>query len=518
MFFRAGIAILILTASFLTVGRPAIAQEKPVVEPIAVTDQEKLRSLVGQKAIVKGVVKRVESMRTLHRRVWFTKGNFILFIRKRDFEAHPDWKLDDLTGHEVFAGGDVHDYNGQLELLVYGPEQIADTPEKIDLAKVGGSNFKGGSPAATAGPQPKTGKAAVTQCLAVTASAQPQLVMERFEATMDAGSRSGAPPLVIESYSGKDRTPATTGLDLVRQQIGGWPSGRVFRVRRAGGGTGPGLPHGLATALLLRSMFDGFEIPPRLLVCGDFTAGGDLMGGREELLLLPKSRAPADSWLLVPDGAETALFDHFLDGQWSALTGPQIFSAKDLDAAIGVVRALGSNQWQAAVERFAPVQRILTVKPGESPARVRSIIQSPPVRFRAKEIAQACPAHLGARVLIRAAEGRLPKTYSTAGTGLRLRQFYLKLSGDLKLLREDKPEARRKLRAFIGEFESLAAKADPGWQRFSKALEALLDGVKDAARFGAKDTSPRAKKATDALKTLTAAAKLEYDEALKFRE
>jgi hypothetical protein len=501
-------------------------QEKPAAprDVIPVTDEARLRSLLGKTAIVRGVVKRVEVMTSQNCRVWFTEGKFILFIRKQDVQAKPDWKLDDLVAHEIHAGGEVADYRGRLELLIRGPEQIADTPEKVDLSKIShpkvsrtGTTEAPASPVAD-GPPVKRERAAVTQCVAITTSAQPQLVIERFEASMDSGARSGAPPLVLESYSGKERGPAVGGLEAVRKKLDGWPKGRVLRVRRAGGSSGPGLPHGLPTALLLRSMFDGFELPPRLAATGDFTAAGDLIGGREELLLLEKFPQPADSWLLVPEGAEAGLCDHLLDGKWNALTGAQIFAAKNLNDAVAVANALATGQWQAALAKFSELQKVLAGKPGAPPTNASMIVKSPAFRARVNEIAQAVPVHLSARVLTAAADGRLPKAYSTAGSGLRLRQFYLKIAGDLKTLRDDKPESRKKLRAHTETFEVLSMKCDPVWQRFSKSLDTLLEAVKDASKFESKDSSARGKKANDALKSATEAAKLEYEEALKFRE
>ena len=50
--------------------------------------------------------------------------------------------------------------------------------------------------------------------------------------------------MIIESYSGKDRSPAISGLELVREARG-WPKSRVLRIKRAPGGKpGPDAPYG----------------------------------------------------------------------------------------------------------------------------------------------------------------------------------------------------------------------------------------------------------------------------------
>ena len=139
------------------------------------------------------------------------------------------------------------------------------------------------------------------------------------------------------------------------------------------------------------------------------------------------------------------------------------------------------------------------------------------MRERLAEVRQGCPAHVNSRVLIDAAENKLPKTYSTAGTGLRLRQFYLKLSGELKLMREDSADGRRKMRTHVDGFEDLLPKCDSSWKRFADAIARQLEAVKDAPKLEEKNLTPRQKKAGEELKAATDAAKLEYEEAIKFK-
>ena len=118
-------------------GRAAEEPAKPGPaqrEVIPVSDMAKLKSMLGKTVVVQGIIKRVTASRSEHRRVSFTQGDFILYIRKQDFDSSPDWKLDDLVGREIFAGGEVKDYRGQLELVLTKPAQIADAPERIDSA------------------------------------------------------------------------------------------------------------------------------------------------------------------------------------------------------------------------------------------------------------------------------------------------------------------------------------------------------------------------------------------------
>lgn len=501
-------------------------------EVVPVAEAESLRARLGQRATVRGVIKRVETMPSLNRRLWFTQGEFILFIRRSDYQAHePRWNLQEWVGREVFATGEVADYRGRLELIIRSPEQLASSAETLPAPATPPSPEPpatpagGGSPAPAGQPEPRPSpagaatvqlaNAAISQLAAVTDVARPYLALERFEANFAPGSRSGAPPLVLESFSGRDRSSALAGLEAARARLGDWPRGQILRVRKSGGGTGPGLTEGLPLALLLLSLTEGFEIPERVVAVGRFAGAGALIGGHDEIALWPASPPPPNSWIIVPASARDSLMDHVLDGEWSVLLGPPLFGAADLAEAVEIVRGLQDGRWQQALDLHSQVRTLLEGRRDSPPA---PLLRHPQVRQRLESVRTACPAHLTASVLLEAGSERLPPRYSTAGTGLRLRQFYLDLTGDIKLVRESSADGRRRLREHLQRFELLQQRADPSWQRFSTALARMVDALKDAPKADEKNPSSREKKAAEALKEASASAKLEYEEALKFAQ
>jgi hypothetical protein len=506
-----------LTNPTATAAAPA-APGAPIV--IQVSDSARLKAAIGTTALVTGTVSAVSVSRSGHRQVRFKQGAFILYISRKDLDSRPDWKLEDLIGKTIFAGGDVAPFYDKVEMLIHHPGQIADAPEKIDLAaarmpsratKPPGSTDSSGDKSTDF--EVKRTNAAISQISAVIqSSAQPYLAFERFEGMIEPGYRSSGVPVVIDSFSGRDRSSTIAGLEVVRGERG-WPKSRILRLKRAPGGkSGPGLPHGLAVALLLNSMFDGWALPQSLAVGGTFQGVDSLAGGREELLLLAKTPPPEGTVLLVPDGAETGLADLALDGQWDALLKHTVLGSRDLDDAVRVCQTLASGTWNPAFAQFAETAAALRKDPAIA-------VKSPALRTRLEAVAKSCPEHLNARMLLRLGSKHAPVTYSSAATGFKLRQFYGKMAIEAKALRSAKnADDKKKLRALEDEFQQLAPRCHPDWKRFQGVLTDWLAAVHDSLRFDSKDTSSRAKKSANALKLLAEKAKAENEEAAKFRQ
>jgi hypothetical protein len=487
---------------------------------IPVSDTAQLKAAIGKTALVTGTVSSVSVSRSGHRQVKFKEGSFILYVNRKDLDSRPEWKLEALIGKTVFAGGQVAPFYEKVEMLIHHPAQIADAAEKIDLttARSAAAGTKAAGTAAapddkTPAIEVKKTSSTISQISAVVqGAAQPYLAFERFEGVIEPGYRSSGVPVVIDSYSGRDRTSPIAGLEVVRGERG-WPKSRILRLKRAQGGRpGPGLPQGLAVALLLESIFDGWSVPESLAVSGTFLGVDSLAGGREELLLLAKTPPPEGTLLLVPDGAETGLADLALEGQWEALLKHHVLGAKDLEEAVGISQTLGAGTWKPVFAQFAETAAVLKKDP-------ISGLKSPAVRARLEATAKACPQHLTARTLLRLGSKEAPLTYTSTATGLKLRQFYAKVLLGAKGLRSAKDgEDKKKLRGLDEEFQQLAPRCHPDWKRFQGVLTEWLEVLRDSLRFDSKDTSSRAKKNADALKLLAEKARVENEEAAKFRQ
>ncbi len=505
--------------------KPAAAEAEPPAKPstpevVPVSDAAKLRTFMGRSAVVQGKVKRVEALKTGTVRVWFEGAESILYIRKGSLAAHPDWKPGELEGRDIFATGTVADYKGRLELVVERPTQIAQSAEKLDLstgnAKKGGTTggggkAEGGTTTGEGGPPFKTESAAVGQLRAITTGvAQPYVAYERFQGAAARGSRGSSPPITIESFSGKDRAPALAGLDWVRNTRG-WPRGVYLRVKRAGGNPGPGLPVGMTVALMLESMVEDVPVPENFAVLGTMAPNGSLNGGAEEVLMLAKAQAPDNLVVAVPPSVEGALFDVAMDGDWAAFCRFPLLEVADIPSLKKLAREAASPDFTAALAPLAEIRSALEKNP-------EGALRSPAMKTKLEALAKVRPDLLNVRVLQKMLANEAPKTWSSPTTGARLRQFYLKATEEANNLRFSKSnDPRKTAKALKDAFADVSRKAHPDWKRFHDALAAWVDALADSIRYDSKDTSARAKKNAEAVKSSAATAKTEYEEALKMK-
>lgn len=471
---------------------PATAEGGAV---IPVTDLDALRAKLKETVLVRGTVREVTTGRSGYKRVHFHDTTFFLYIAKKDLDRFPDWKPEEWQGRNVFARGQVSEYRSQLELIIRAPSDLAASaealPPSFSPAAATSRVAKDMSPGTSSSSmplEPKRTSTEVSQVLARLDVPQPYLAFERFKATFDTGFRSTA-PLILESYSGRDRSPALAGVEVIRTRHG-WPARKILRVTRSltDGAPGPGLPHSFAVALMVEAMLQDIDLPATLAVGGHVQPDGTLAGGREEIMMLPTPPPPEGSLLLLPEAARSALIDLALDEQWEVLTRYSILGAKTLDDAARLTRLLSAGAYAEAIERFASLGAEL----GSNPAQT---IRSPTQRSRLQSILTSCPEHLTAQALLELSTSREGPRYSAPASAIKLRLFYAKLADTrLSKAKSKEEETRRKLRELKNECRALGNKIDPSCEEFHTALKGWLDAMEVDLRFSANDDSARAKK------------------------
>ncbi len=464
--------------------------------PLEAGDSAALKAAMGRSVIVHGVLEKISVTSSGHRKVHFKGSSLFLYLSSSDFENRSDWKLEEWIGKEVYAGGPVKSYFGKPEIILTDPAQIATAADQVKLPA--GSGPKDG-PALGTGFAVNAPSASLTQLrldIKTTTKARfVSLISEsmdlRWEKAASTSSSGNVLRFETSSTTSKGRNPADQAVGFVTARHGGqWPAGRFVRVTRQQRGENVGWPSMFTTSLLLESTIMGLPLPPRLLVTGDLNANGTLERGENEVFHILKNGL--SSTLLVPESAASALQDLFLEKGPEALAVGPIFAVKSMDDAITVLQALSNKTWDAPLAALAGWREPLK-------ARGLGVLRQTEDSAKLEAMARLCPQLLNAQVMQWALKLKPGTTLSVNGTANRLFAFHADCVFNLSALQSDEPE-KRKLHA---EYAARLAKLQPLWhpkyKAFAKALDDLLDALKDASRNEPKDTSDRAKKARAAL-------------------
>ena len=476
----------------LTMLASAWAQEAP----LEAGDIAALKSAMGRTVVVHGVVEKISVTSSGHRKVHFKDSSLFLYLNSSDFEKRSDWKLEEWIGKEVYAGGPVKSYFGKPEIILTDPAQIATAANQVKLPA--GSSSKN-APALGTGFAVNATTASLTQLrLDVRTTTKARfvaLVSESMELRWEkAASTSSSGSVLRFETSGttsKGRDPADRAVSFVTARHGGqWPAGRFVRMTRQQQGDKAGWPSMFTTSLLLESTVIGLPLPPRLLVTGELTANGTLERGENEVFHILKNGLQAT--LLVPESAAPALQDFFLENGPEALAVGPIFAVKSLDDAIHVLQVLSNKNLDAPLAVLASWREPLK-------ARGLGVLRQSEDAAKLEAMARLCPQLLNAQMMQTALKLKPDTTLSQNGTANRLFAFHAECAFNLAALQSDEPEKRKVQADYAARLAKLQPLCHPKYKSFAKALDTLLDALKDARRNEPKDTSDRAKKARAAL-------------------
>ncbi len=506
----------------LTLAAPA--EDPPA--PIEASDLQKLTAIQGQKAIVHGTVREVEVMKSMHQKVRFSGSPFVLYLHKNDIALNPGWDPAALKGKEIFAAGEVSKYRDQWELLVRSPKHIAETADKIEFSTVtvkaapGGKATPGpngapgkepGSPESGGGPQPKRDLVTFKQIVADFEGPTPILRTETIEASFVPGSRSAQTVLRIDPFSSKARDAVIPVVEIFKAAHGGFPPGKNISFRRVQGGTGACQPSLFGALVAMEALMENVELPDSLYLGGTANNSGSLAGGATEVGLLPVSRLGDGVVILLPDRAEAGIRDLALDGRYDVLLKVDVFGAKDAAAGLAFIRRWNSPESQPAQKALAEIRTALARTPAAE------LVKSGAFRAKLELVQKTAPEHLASRVILAPESREAQLTYSSSGSGTRIRQFCADAKPTLSGLKShlDDADTKKKVRDLETRFEQLEPRMHPDWKRFADAAKAWLEASKDFLRYGRDKGSPKGKKAADALTETAKAVESEMITAAK---
>lgn len=179
-----------------------------------------------------------------------------------------------------------------------------------------------------------------------------------------------------------------------------------------GGKDGPSAA--VATALLIESLLEGFEIPPQVAVTGDLNANQNVqpVGGVPDKI---RGAMTANCQVIgVPAGNEADLNDMVVEENLRRFLTAKIFTMGTLDEALILVDADSRNDSQkTALAEFEAIQKDLASGGAKA-------LYAPAMQARLNGVLESIPNLYSAKILLAASRRTMPTRYSLAGTLVRI--------------------------------------------------------------------------------------------------
>lgn len=170
----------------------------------------------------------------------------------------------------------------------------------------------------------------------------------------------------------------------------------------------------VACGLLLQALLTGEEIDAGFSITGDMNATGMILpvGGVSAKI---EGAAEGDCQIVgIPQENRIDVSDLLLTQGAAPLWEIQIMEFENFEQAWDIARAERSEGTRQALATFAEIQRVL--QKHQNP----DLLRNPHVQSRLKEVCQALPQHLSARLLLLHGLGRTPDQLSLSGSLNRL--------------------------------------------------------------------------------------------------
>lgn len=257
-----------------------------------------------------------------------------------------------------------------------------------------------------------------------------------------------------------------------------------------GGKDGPSAS--VACGLLLESLVNGFKIPAYLAVTGDMNADLTVqpVGGVPDKLR--GAMAAGCTVIGIPAANEEDLSDLVVEEGIGRFLRAQVLTLKTLDDALVLANEESrGEEVRAAMADFLQLQK-------ELQSGGAALLAKPETQDRIVKIGQAMPNHFSAKMLLYAAQRRLPTHYSLVGTLIRMDEAMAPFSTAVKeikgganpgkyLFSRDNPMSQAQ-----GKLVALRSKSDERLTKLINAQASLVTafqrtvGAGDRASFQAR--------------------------------
>ncbi|MCA9448974.1 MAG: hypothetical protein KC931_17780, partial [Candidatus Omnitrophica bacterium] len=308
------------------------------------------------------------------------------------------------------------------------------------------------------------------------------------------GGGLAAQAMPLTATATKDRTDGIIGFQF-NQRVGSDMRSALFEVVRAIQVRHPNLPAdhevrfgfadkwsgkdgpsaAVATALLLESLLEGFEIPENVAVTGDLNASQKVqpVGGVPDKIrgaILEHCNV-----IGIPSANEVDIDDMVVEERLSLFLTAKVFTMDSLEDAVCLVNP------EARTTEYAEALASFEVIQGELKSRGAEALFTPVMHERLKATLEGAPNCYSAKILLAEAERRTPARFSLAGTLTRIDAAMAPFSETMSRIQQgesinsfqfgrDNPlsEAKNRLR-------SLKEKSDPRLVKILSSREVVID-------------------------------------------
>jgi hypothetical protein len=236
----------------------------------------------------------------------------------------------------------------------------------------------------------------------------------------------------------------------------------------------------VACAVLLESLIQGFEINPEIALTGDLNADGNVrpVGGIDA-----KIRAALEEGCRIvgiPAANETDAFDMILDEGYSKFVQGQIFTLRTLPDALLLASPKDQPEATEALASFDTIIQDLRAR--------RVALADAGTTERLLAVGRTLPNHLSAKVLLLAAQNRLPRRYSLKGRFLRLQQTYVSFQATILKIRQEGgklSESKLANDAFtkvVASLTRLRNYSDPRLETYLNSINDFVRAMRNAMR------------------------------------
>ncbi len=547
----------ILSISFLCLFMVALqghCQDKQAQTPIDVSDEEALAAAIGKNVVVTGKVRDSNlSPATATLRIYFAGSGFRILIEPDDFDASTEWGIDEKVGKVVFARGKLVKNDGFLQISLTKPNQISDNLEKLAKppteAKTAGTEEKKEYEPVSPGAifpvspgeedlQPEGDAISVKVILPMFTGGPPAMVVSEVTAEIIDKEDSGPMQATFELKPKLDNKPMIAAMTYLpkKYKSQGWPRDKTvhFIIDEV---QADSAPPNFAAAVLIECLLSGIDIPDNVILFGGMSRNGKITRSADKARATasyadavtlaakaalppakeeeknPRSRsafgAPKavveKSMYLITGPVPTGTLDDFiLEEDWLTLNSVQVLSCTELEQALELIRAIGSQTGQGKpIVDLAAAQKVL---------RERSIRMLSNDQVWARIVA-AGRSNKGNNTAFAYARMRTKKVATTYS----LERCISYLDGRIALARSthlDKftdRDLRKYMRDLGSEIRKIEAKIHPDAVSMLEATEDYLDEIEDHA--AAQRKVGRNGEIPERVEQKHAAAKTAYEDA-----
>ena len=234
---------------------------------------------------------------------------------------------------------------------------------------------------------------------------------------------------------------------------------------------------GAAMTVLMRSIFDGFQIDKHVAVTGDVAVNGNIqkIGGVSSKI----RGAIADGYTVItlPKANAAAVADLFVTPErFNVLKSTQIFSVETIPDMIAIVRSDRNERLDQAITLYAQVQDGIN-------AGMLGYLRKPETIAALKAILELAPNHISAKYALDLAQGKGPSSLTRTGSLVEIFSAAYPFAMVMKDVTDSKKKLTRDMlptdtmKEMIKDLRAMRSQTHPDVEKLRTAMVDWIDAV-----------------------------------------